>query len=139
MICCHVDSSERTIAIVVAIGLAVVSFRWRVLAQAGVDRDLLSEIMKIKAIDNHAHPVKYVAEGEKPDDEFDALPLDAIVAFPLPVRLSPTNPEFIRAWHDLYRYSHNDMTPAHLRELMDAKQAVVKQPGEGTPTWILDN
>jgi len=43
-----------------------------VLAQSGIDRDLLNEIYKIKAIDNHAHPLKYVAEGEKPDDEFDA-------------------------------------------------------------------
>jgi hypothetical protein len=34
----------------------------------------------MKAIDNHAHPLKYVAEGEKADDEFDALPLDAIEA-----------------------------------------------------------
>ena len=50
---------------------------------------LLAEIYKIKAIDNHAHPLKYVAEGEKPDDEFDALPLDAIELFPLPVRLNP--------------------------------------------------
>jgi len=107
-------------------------------SQTRMDQELLNEIMKIKAIDNHAHPVKYVAEGEKPDDEFDALPLDAIVAFPLPVRLSPTNPEFIRAWHDLYRYSHNDMSEAHVRELMNAKQTVIKQRGEGTPAWILD-
>jgi hypothetical protein len=109
-----------------------------VAAQAGVDRDLLSEIMKIKAIDNHAHPVKYVAEGEPPDTEFDALPLDAITAFPLPVRLSPTNPEFIKAWRDLYGYKHNDMSEAHVKELMNAKQAVVKQKGEATPAWILD-
>jgi hypothetical protein len=107
-------------------------------AQAGIDRDLLEEIMKIKAIDNHAHPVKYVAPGEPPDTEFDALPLDAIAAFPLPVRLSPTNPEFIRAWHDLYGYSHRDMSEAHVRELLSAKQAVLKQHGDATPAWILD-
>ena len=104
-----------------------------VFTQSGVDRDLLNEIYKIKAIDNHAHPLKYVAEGEKPDDEFDALPLDAITAFPLPVRLNPGNPEFIRAWHDLYRYSHNDMTEAHLRELMATKQRVLKERGDGFP------
>src|SRR3989442_11888186 len=92
-------------------------------AQSGVDRDLLNEINRIKAIDNHAHPVKYVAEGEPADTEFDALPLDVITPFPLPVRLNPTNPEFIRAWHDLYRYSHNDLSEAHLRELMAAKQS----------------
>src|SRR6266852_7676711 len=107
-------------------------------AQTIVDRDLLNEILKIKAIDNHAHPVKYVAPGEPPDTEFDALPLDVITPFPLPVRLNPTNPEFIRAWHDLYRYSHYDMSEAHLRELMAAKQSVLKQNGERTPAWILD-
>jgi len=73
----------------------------RISGQAGVDKDLLNEINKIKAINNHAHPQKNVAEGDKPDDEYDALPLEAIPLFPLPVRLSPTNPEFIRAWHDL--------------------------------------
>src|SRR5438105_14697591 len=107
-------------------------------AQASVDRDLLNEIYKIKAIDNHAHPLKYVAEGEKPDDEYDALPLDAITLFPLPVRLIPSNPEFIRAWHDLYRYSQNDMTEAHLRELMATKQRVLKERGDGFPAWVLD-
>jgi len=60
-------------------------------AQTRVDQDLLNEILKIKAIDNHAHPLKYVADGEKPDDEFDALPLDAITPFPLPVRLTLPN------------------------------------------------
>src|SRR5437763_1795091 len=136
----RVSQIKKPFAVVVGLSFiaAFLSLPDHVRGQAGVDRDLLSEIMKIKAIDNHAHPVKYVAEGEKPDDEFDALPLDAIVAFPLPVRLSPTNPEFIRAWHDLYRYSHNDMTEAHVRELMNAKQAVLKQRGDGTPAWILD-
>src|SRR5216110_2033796 len=109
----------------------------QVASQMAVDRDLLAEISKIKAIDNHAHPLRYVASGEKPDDEFDALPLDAITAFPLPVRLNPGNPEFIRAWHDLYRYSHNDMTEAHLRELMATKQRVLKEHGDGFPAWVL--
>src|SRR5437588_9737390 len=107
-------------------------------AQTRADSDLLAEVNKIKAIDNHAHPVKYVAEGEAPDLEYDALPLDVITPFPLPVRLIPTNPEFIRAWHDLYGYSHSDMSEAHVRELLNAKQAVLKQRGDGTPAWILD-
>ena len=127
-----------TLALLACLVCALQSIPTRVAAQAGVDRDLLSEIMKIKAIDNHAHPIKYVAEGEPADTEYDALPLDAIAAFPLPVRLNPTSAEFIRAWHDLYRYSHNDMSEAHVRELMNAKQAVLKQKGEGTPAWILD-
>jgi hypothetical protein len=136
----RVSQIKKPLALVAAVSLiaAFVSLPRQVLAQAGVDHDLLAEIMKIKAIDNHAHPLRYVAEGEKPDDEFDALPLDAIVAFPLPVRLSPTNPEFVRAWRDLYRYSHNDMSEAHVRELMNAKQTVAKQRGQDTPAWILD-
>jgi hypothetical protein len=127
-----------TVAMLVCLICALQTTPVNVTAQSGVDRDLLSEIIKIKAIDNHAHPVKYVVAGEPPDTEFDALPLDAIAAFPLPVRLSPTNPEFIRAWHDLYRYSHNDMSAAHVQELMTAKQTIVQQKGEGTPAWILD-
>jgi len=107
-------------------------------AQTRADADLLAEISKIKAIDNHAHPLKYVAPGEKPDDEFDALPLDAITAFPLPLRLSPTNAEFIRAWHDLYGYAHSDMSEGHMRELMADKERVQKDRGDAFPVWILD-
>src|SRR5882762_11744839 len=107
-------------------------------AQTRADPDLLNEISKIKAIDNHAHPLKYVAAGEKPDDEFDALPLDAIVPFPLPVRLNPSNAEFIRAWHDLYGYSHQDMSAAHLAELMKTKQRINSERGDSFPAWVLD-
>ena len=38
-----------------------------------VDAQLASEIEKIKAIDNHAHPVR---PGNPPDNDFDALPVD---------------------------------------------------------------
>src|SRR5712692_7567668 len=110
----------------------------RVSAQTIADPSLLAEISKIKAIDNHAHPLKYVAEGEKPDDEFDALPLDAIEAFHLPVRLSPTNPEFIRAWHDLYGYAYKDMSEAHVAQLLKAKQGVMLERGDRFPAWVLD-
>ncbi|HWP54174.1 MAG TPA: amidohydrolase family protein [Pyrinomonadaceae bacterium] len=113
-------------------------FPARLSAQSDLDRDLLSEISKIKAIDNHAHPLKYVAPGEKADDEYDALPLEAIPPFPFPVRLMPTNPEFVRAWRDLYGYSHDDMSEAHVRDLLSAKQKVLSERGESFPNWILD-
>jgi predicted TIM-barrel fold metal-dependent hydrolase len=103
-----------------------------------IDRDLLSEISKIKAIDNHAHPLKYVAPGEKADDEYDALPLEAMPQFPFPLRLMPTNLEFVRAWRDLYRYSHDDMSETHVRDLLSAKQKVLSERGESFPNWILD-
>src|SRR4030095_1732607 len=126
------------LALAVVTALGICSPSSHVHAQAGIDRDLLADIMKIRATDNHAPPLKYAADGDPADTEFDALPLEAIAAFPLPVRLSPTNPEFIRAWHDLYDYKHSDMSEAHVRQLMSAKQAQVKQTGEGTPSWILD-
>jgi predicted TIM-barrel fold metal-dependent hydrolase len=109
-----------------------------VTAQTQANPDLFAEISKIKAIDNHAHPLKYVAAGEKPDDEYDALPLEAIEAFPLPLRLSPTNPEFIRAWHDLYGYAYSDMSEAHVAELLKTKQRVMLERGDKFPAWVLD-
>src|SRR5258708_26294696 len=124
--------------IVIGLCLLLAAGSMQVDAQVAVDRDLLADIYKIKAIDNHAHPLRYVARGEKPDDEFDALPLDVIVPFPLPTRLSPANPEFIRALHDLYRYSHNDMNEAHVRELLAAKQRVLNERGDSFPAWTLD-
>jgi uncharacterized protein len=113
-------------------------FPARLSAQSDLDRDLLSDISKIKAIDNHAHPLKYIAPGEKADDEYDALPLEAIPPFPLPVRLMPTNLEFVRAWRDLFGYSHDDMSEAHVRDLLSAKQKVLSERGESFPNWILD-
>jgi len=129
---------RKVFALLILIGLPVLTLPRSSSGQSGVDKDLLNEINRIKAIDNHAHPLKYVAPGEKPDDEFDALPLDAIPPFPLPVRLNPMNAEFIRAWHDLYGYSHHDMSEAHVNELMAAKQNILKTRGDGTPAWILD-
>jgi predicted TIM-barrel fold metal-dependent hydrolase len=54
-----------------------------------VDPELASEIARIKAIDNHAHPVRPVAPGEAPDMEFDALPVDHLEPGSDPVRTRP--------------------------------------------------
>lgn len=108
------------------------------MAQTPPDQQLLDEINKIKAIDNHAHPLRYDAEGEKPDDEFDALPLEAIDPFPLPLRLRLDNPEFIGAWKQFYNYNYDDMLPAHLAELLAAKKKVLQQQGPNFPNWALD-
>ena len=107
-------------------------------AQTTADAALLAEISKIKAVDNHAHPLKVVGDGEKPDDEFDALPLDNIEPFPLPLRLQLNNPEYIGAWRDLYAYTYSDMTEPHVNELLATKQRVMRERGDGYPDWILD-
>jgi hypothetical protein len=128
----------KKLAFTLILSVSLAALPSRLSAQSDLDRDLLSEISKIKAIDNHAHPLKYVAPGEQADDEYDALPLEAIPPFPFPVRLMPTNLEFVRAWRDLYRYSHDDMSEAHVRELLSAKQKVLSERGESFPNWILD-
>jgi predicted TIM-barrel fold metal-dependent hydrolase len=107
-------------------------------APAQVDPAIAGVIQNTKAIDNHAHPLRYVAEGQKPDDEFDALPCDTLEQAPGPVRLRPENPEWIGAWRALYGYSHNDATPEHVKELVAAKQLAIRNHGPGYATWVLD-
>jgi predicted TIM-barrel fold metal-dependent hydrolase len=54
-----------------------------------VDPQLASEIEKIKAIDNHAHPVR---PGTPPDTEFDALPVEHLEPYPEPIRTRLNSP-----------------------------------------------
>ena len=106
-------------------------------AQSHADPTLVAEIAKIKAIDNHAHPIRALAEGEE-DREFDALIPDALEPAPLPLKLRPDNPQFVGAWRALYGYAHQDMAEAHLRELVAAKEGVRRDMGDGYPAWVLD-
>ena len=107
-------------------------------AQTTADPELLAAISRIRAIDNHAHPLKFTAEGEKADTEYDALPLDSIEPFELPVRLNLANPEFIGAWRQLFDYKYGDMSPAHMQELLATKQRLLKDKGDSYPAWVLD-
>jgi predicted TIM-barrel fold metal-dependent hydrolase len=107
-------------------------------AQTTADPQLLADIAKIKAVDNHAHPLRYVAEGDKPDDEYDALPLEGLQPFALPPRINPANPEYIAAWRALFDYKHGDMSEAHLVELRTVKQRAMRERGDGYPVWVLD-
>jgi predicted TIM-barrel fold metal-dependent hydrolase len=113
------------------------AFPLQLYAQAA-DPALLSEINRIRAVDNHAHVPKVVAEGERADEEFDALPCppepDA-VAF---ARALPSNPEFVAAWRALYGYDHSDMGEAHVRELVERKRRVRRDEGDRYPAWVLD-
>ena len=61
---------------------------------AAVDPQLASEIAAIKAIDNHAHPVRPVAPGETPDAEYDALPVESLEAQSDPIRTRSGSPHF---------------------------------------------
>lgn len=103
-------------------------------ADPPVDPALSAFIAKIRAVDNHTH-VNSIA----PDDsEFDALPLDPLMPFPLPGRLRPENPDWLAADRALYGYAYEDRTEAHLAELRATKARVAKEQGVRFPEWILD-
>ena len=101
------------------------------------DPQLLAEINKIKAIDNHSHPPKLVAQGEK-DDDMDALPCDPLEPSDPTTISRPENPQYLAAWRALYGYRYNDAKPEHVRELLAAKQRVMKEQGDNFPNWVLD-
>jgi predicted TIM-barrel fold metal-dependent hydrolase len=71
--------------------------------QSDVDPQLASQIAKIKAIDNHAHPVRPTPPGEKPDDEYDALPVETLEPSSDPVRVRTGAPEFLDAHRQIFR------------------------------------
>jgi hypothetical protein len=54
-----------------------------------IDPQLASEIEKIKAIDNHAHPVR---PGNPPDTDFDALPVEHLDPYSEPIRTRQDSP-----------------------------------------------
>ncbi len=69
---------------------------------ASVDPQLFSEIAGIKAIDNHAHPVRPTGAGETPDHEYDALPVESLEAESDPVRTRPGSPVLLEAHHAIF-------------------------------------
>src|SRR5215831_4469324 len=101
------------------------------------DPQLLAEISKIKAIDNHSHPPKLVAEGEK-DDDFDALPCDPLEPSDPTTVSRPENPQYLAAWKALYGYKYDDRAPEHIKTLLEAKQKVMREQGDNFPNWVLD-
>jgi hypothetical protein len=72
-----------------------------VLCAQSADPQLLAEINKIKAIDNHSHPPKLTAPGEK-DDDMDALPCDPLEPTEPTTISRPENPQYLAAWKALF-------------------------------------
>src|SRR5262245_16935153 len=99
-----------------------------------VDTELAASISKIRAVDNHTH-----ANSIAPDDsDFDALPLEALLPFDIPVRLRPDSPEWLAAYRAVYGYAHNDLRGDHMAELRGTMERVRKEQGEKFPEWVLD-
>lgn len=107
------------------------------LGQVAPDAALLAEIEKIKAIDNHTHVSKVVGGGEQ-DRDFDALPCDIIEAGAETLMARPENPQFLEAWKKLYGYRYDDRDPAHVKELIAAREKVMREQVDHFPAWVLD-
>jgi predicted TIM-barrel fold metal-dependent hydrolase len=97
------------------------------LVAADVDLDLEKEIDAIRAIDNHAHPVRVPAAGEQPDRGFDALPVDHMDAYSEPVNLRPGAPAAQDAARALYGGAGRQ-----------AKERIATERGDQYPAWVLD-
>lgn len=117
--------------------LLLVTIAWRP-AAAQVDPLLAGVIETTKAIDNHAHPLKYVAQGQPGDEDYDQLPCDTMEQGPGPWRTRIENPEWIGVWRALYGYQYTDAAPEHIKELVAAKERVKREHGADYPAWVLD-
>ena len=91
------------------------------------DPDLASEIDRIPAIDNHAHPVRYTAAGQPADRFFDALPVDHMEPESDPVNLRPGAAAIADAARALYGGPDRA-----------AKSRVIDERRDGYPAWVLD-
>ncbi len=125
------------LALPLALALAL-ALGSRAAAQDAPDPGLVAAIARIRAFDDHSHVMTVVGPGERPDSEYDALPVDGMQPFSLPVRMSPQNLEFVGAWKALYGYPYADMAPAHLAWLRAARGRVLREHGDGFPAWVLD-
>jgi len=110
-------------------------------AAASIDAALLEQIEAIRLVDDQIHP-QVANAGTTPDTEWHPLyPHGSLVESlhaPLPARLRPGTPELVRAWRGLYGYRHDDLTPEHVREAIDAKRVAQRSRGEAYPSWVLD-
>jgi uncharacterized protein len=85
-------------------------------AQIQIDPAIAAEIAKIKAIDNHAHPVLPTPR----DSEYDALPVEHMEPYTEAVRMRAGSPAAAEA------STHG------------FGAAMIRQKGEGYPNWVLD-
>lgn len=116
----------------------IAMFVAEVSAQVTADPSLLTEINKIQAIDNHTHVSKVVGPGES-DREFDALPCDVIEGGSDTLAARADFPQFLEAWKALYGYGYDDHDPAHVKELLAAREKVMREQGDHFPAWVLDH
>ena len=118
--------------------LSLVSLAATAHGQAPADSALARYVNAIRAIDEHAHPMRPIPTGSAPDTDFDALPLDGIPGFPLPGRLSGDDPIWRTAQNALYGVRPELFGTAYHRALKDSTAATLRAHGQNFPQWALD-
>lgn len=126
----------QTSTVVVTVAMAAVLFACG--SPPPVDPALEHYIADIKAVDNHAHPMRYVAAGTPADTEFDALPLDPLPPFGVPSRLHGEHPVWRVAARAVYGVRAADTGVAFRDEMKAAVAREAKERAEQGPEWALD-
>ena len=98
------------------------------LAQLPIDTQLAAGIAKIRAIDNHAHPVRPVFGSDK-DTDYDALPVDNMEPSTDPVRTRPGSLLILEASRALF---------GNAKDFRERKRQVLTEKGTGYANWVLD-
>ncbi len=99
-----------------------------------IDPQIETFVRGLRAVDNHSH-----ANSVAPNDaDSDALPLDGIAPFDLPVRLRADHTSWLDGYKALYRFPYDDLGEAHLAEWRGRVQQVRADKGDQFPSWVLD-
>ena len=115
-------------------------------AQTTSDPALVTVIAAIRAVDNHAHPLRALKGGER-DTEWGGLTyhtLETTATDPgsqmslIPFRLRPTSPEYIAAWQALYGLGRGTLTKETVHELVQVKRQIMREQADNYPTWVLN-
>ncbi len=97
-------------------------------AQLPIDSQLAQDIARIKAIDNHAHPVRPTFDSDK-DTDYDALPVESMDPYTEPVRTRAGSPLVAEADRALYGSTAN---------VGARKQQLLQEKRDGYANWVLD-
>ena len=137
---------KKMLAMLVFCTLLCFTFPYLLGAQTTPDPALVTAIAAIKAIDNHAHPLRALKEGER-DTEWDELSYHSLetaatdpgAEMPLiPFRLRPASPEFIAVWQALYGLPRGTVTKELVHELVQVKRGIMREQADNYPAWVLD-
>lgn len=107
---------RRLFAVLIGLSGGVASCTSTTTDANGVDPQIARDIASIKAIDNHAHPVRPTAPGEAPDMDFDALPVDHLEPQSDPIQQRGTSPMVSAATRELFGADKDATTKAHAND-----------------------